>query len=125
MKLQFNKREPVYIQVKRHLKEQIATGKLKPGEEIPSRRELASQLEINPNTAQRAYKEMEEEGLIYTEKNLPSCVTSDSKKIEGIREDLINNAIEQFLHAIGPIHLSKEEIIERIKNQYDVSRGRD
>ncbi|BAC12469.1 GntR family transcriptional regulator [Oceanobacillus iheyensis] len=125
MKLQFNKREPVYIQVKRHLKEQIATGKLKPGEEIPSRRELASQLEINPNTAQRAYKEMEEEGLIYTEKNLPSCVTSDSKKIEGIREDLINNAIEQFLHAIEPIHLSKEEIIERIKNQYDVTRGRD
>ncbi|MCT1577439.1 GntR family transcriptional regulator [Oceanobacillus kimchii] len=125
MKLQFNKREPVYIQVKRHLKEQIATGKLKPGEEIPSRRELASQLEINPNTAQRAYKEMEEEGLIYTEKNLPSCVTSDSKKIGGIREDLINNAIEQFLHAIDPIHLSKEEIIERIKNQYDVTRGRD
>ncbi|GLO64843.1 MULTISPECIES: GntR family transcriptional regulator [Oceanobacillus] len=125
MKLQFNKREPVYIQVKRHLKEQIATGRLKPGEEIPSRRELASQLEINPNTAQRAYKEMEEEGLIYTEKNLPSCVTSDTKKIEDIREELINGAIEHFLQAIEPIRLSKKEIIDRIKIQYDVTNRED
>lgn len=85
---------------------------------------MASQLEINPNTAQRAYKEMEEEGLIYTEKNLPSCVTSDTNKIEGIREELINNAIIQFLKAVEPIHLSKEEIIKRIKNQYDVTSRR-
>ena len=67
MTINFNNRDPVYVQVIRHLKEQIAKGFYEPGQEIPSRRELANQLKINPNTAQRAYKEMEEQGLIFTE----------------------------------------------------------
>lgn len=65
----FNIREPVYIQVVRHFKEQIATGQIGAGDKIPSRRELASVMKINANTAQKAYKEMEEQGLIVTEGN--------------------------------------------------------
>lgn len=62
--MNMNNRDPVYVQVVRYFKEQIATGMLEPGQEIPSRRELANRLKINPNTAKRAYKEMEEAGLI-------------------------------------------------------------
>lgn len=65
----FNIREPVYIQVVRYFKEQIATGQIGAGDKIPSRRELASVMKINANTAQKAYKEMEEQGLIVTEGN--------------------------------------------------------
>ena len=72
MELNINSRDPVYLQVVRYFKEQIATGKLNAGEEIPSRRELAGMLKINPNTAQKAYKEMEEQRLITTERNFPS-----------------------------------------------------
>ena len=68
MNVNFNNRDPVYLQVIRNFKEKIAIGELVPGDEIPSRRELANMLKINPNTAQRAYKEMEEQGLIHTEK---------------------------------------------------------
>ena len=55
MGLKLDNRTPVYVQVIQYFKEQIASGALEMGEEIPSRRELASKLKINPNTVQRAY----------------------------------------------------------------------
>ncbi|MBQ7595139.1 MAG: GntR family transcriptional regulator [Clostridia bacterium] len=56
---------PIYEQVKENIKKQIVSGVLKPGDRLPSVRELATQLVINPNTIQRAYHELENEGYIY------------------------------------------------------------
>ena len=75
----FNNRDPVYLQVVRYFKEELATGKLEPGQVIPSRREVAGLFKINPNTAQKAYKEMEEQRLIITEGNSPSRITTDGQ----------------------------------------------
>src|SRR5690606_24006756 len=97
MNIKLNSRDPVYIQVIRYFKEQIATGILEPGQEIASRRELANKLKINPNTAQRAYKEMEEQGLIFTEGNLPSRITKDEVIIKHVREELILEAVNTFI----------------------------
>ncbi|WP_156290309.1 GntR family transcriptional regulator [Oceanobacillus salinisoli] len=118
MKVTFNKRDPVYVQVVRHFKEQIATGHFEPGQEIPSRRELATQLKINPNTAQRAYKEMEEAGLIYTEGNSPSKITKNEKVIDNVREELILEAVNNFVSAIRPIHVPIDEVVGLIKEKY-------
>src|SRR5699024_5006423 len=119
MNRKFNTRDPIYIQVIRHFKEQLATGILEAGQEIPSRRELASQLKINPNTVQRAYKEMEEEGLIYTERNLPSKITRDSSVIEAVREELLLSAVDSFIEAVRPIDVPLEELISLIKEKYE------
>jgi len=118
MKVKFNKRDPVYVQVVQHFKERMATGMLEPGQEIPSRRELANQLKINPNTAQRAYKEMEEQGLIYTERNQPSKITGDAKILSSVREELITEAVDDFVSSVRPINVSLEEIIELITEKY-------
>lgn len=118
MKINFNKRDPVYVQVVRHFKEEIATGVLEPGQEIPSRRELAAKLKINPNTAQRAYKEMEEAGLIYTEGNLPSKITKDEAVLGAVREALILQAVDTFMTTIRPINVPLEEVIDWIKEKY-------
>ncbi|RKQ33219.1 GntR family transcriptional regulator [Oceanobacillus halophilus] len=127
MKVTFNKRDPVYVQVVRHFKEQIATGNLEPGQEIPSRRELANQLKINPNTAQRAYKEMEEAGLIFTQGNSPSKITRDENIISSVREELILEAVEDFVSAIRPIKVPIEEVVGILKEKYndDVFERRD
>ncbi|RLL42034.1 GntR family transcriptional regulator [Oceanobacillus piezotolerans] len=122
MNVIFNKRDPVYVQVVRHFKEQIATGGFEPGQEIPSRRELASRLKINPNTAQRAYKEMEEEGLIFTEGNNPSKVTRDEQKIQAVRGELISEAIDSFVESIRPIRVPLEEVIGLLKEKYEKER---
>lgn len=115
MAIRFDKREAVYIQVIRYFKEQIAIGEIKSGEEIPSRRELAQQLKINPNTVQRAYKEMEEEGLIYTDGNKPSIITKEMDRIKEIRESLITEAIDQFVDRITSLQIPKEQVFELVQ----------
>ena len=122
MKINFNKRDPVYVQVVRYFKEQIAMGTYEPGAEIPSRRELANQLKINPNTAQRAYKEMEEEGLIFTEGNNPSKITREENIIATVREELIMEAVETFVTSIKPINVPLDEVIGLVKEKYSEGR---
>lgn len=119
MKIAFNNRDPVYLQVIRHFKEQIASGGFEPGEEIPSRRELANQLKINPNTAQRAYKEMEEQGLILTEGNLPSRISKDEEVLKRVREEMIFGAVDVFVQSIRSINMPIEEALRLAKDQYD------
>lgn len=125
MKVTFNNRDPVYLQVVRHFKEEIATGKLEAGQEIPSRRELAAALHINPNTAQKAYKEMEEQGLIYTEGNSPSRITTDKSKLGSIREELILEAVHTFVESIKKIDVPVDELLYLVKETYVAERSKD
>ena len=117
--MNFNHREPVYVQVIRHFKEQMATGNLEPGQEIPSRRELANRLKINPNTVQRAYKEMEEQGLIFTEGNLPSRITKDEETLKRVREELVLEAVETFVHSVRSINIPLDEALNLVKKKYE------
>ncbi|MBP0726827.1 GntR family transcriptional regulator [Bacillus sp. RG28] len=119
MELNINSRDPVYLQVVRYFKEKIATGKLKAGEEIPSRRELAGLLKINPNTAQKAYKEMEEQGLITTERNFPSRITTDEVVLQSVREELISEAIDTFISSVKVINVPVDELLKKVKEKYE------
>ncbi|MGE7109996.1 GntR family transcriptional regulator [Lysinibacillus sp. NPDC047702] len=123
MTVKFNNRDPVYVQVIRHFKEQIAKGFFEPGQEVPSRRELANQLKINPNTAQRAYKEMEEQGLIFTEGNMPSCITRDEAVLKSVREELIIEAVDLFLGSIKSINVPLSEVLKLVEDKYEAESG--
>ncbi|MEG0385790.1 GntR family transcriptional regulator [Solibacillus cecembensis] len=123
MDIKFNNRDPVYVQVIRHFKELIAKGYYVAGQEIPSRRELANQLKINPNTAQRAYKEMEEQQLIYTEGNLPSSITKDETVLKNVREELIIEAVDLFVGSIQSINVPLSEVLELVKKTHDAKSG--
>lgn len=123
LKITFNKRDPVYVQVVHHFKEQIASGLYEPGQEIPSRRELAGQLKINPNTAQRAYKEMEEADLIFTEGNNPSRITRDEQVLRAVRTELIEDAVDSFITAVNPINIPIDELVDMIKAKYEKQKG--
>ena len=114
-----NNREPVYLQVVRHFKQQIAKRLLEAGQEIPSRRELAVQFNINPNTVQKAYKEMEEQGLITTERNFPSKITTDIKVLNGVRNELIMEAVNEFVDSIKVINVPVEELLTMVKQNYE------
>ncbi|MEI3604210.1 GntR family transcriptional regulator [Pseudogracilibacillus sp. SE30717A] len=119
MRLKLDSRAPVYVQVIQYFKEQIASGTLEKGEEIPSRRELASQLKINPNTVQRAYKEMEEAKLIYTEGNMPSKITNDEEVIKSVRDQLLEEAIQNFISSVHTLNIPLEELIPLVKENYE------
>ncbi len=119
MNVLFNNRDPVYLQVVRRFKEEIATGKRVAGEEIPSRRELAGMLQINPNTAQRAYKEMEEQNLITTEGNSPSRITTDERILRSIRDELIWEAVSDFIDHIRNIEVPVDELIAIVRAKFE------
>ncbi|MFB7138081.1 GntR family transcriptional regulator [Gottfriedia sp. NPDC056225] len=114
-----NNREPVYLQVVRHFKQQIAKRLVEAGQEIPSRRELAVQFNINPNTVQKAYKEMEEQGLITTERNFPSKITTDIQVLNGVRNELIMEAVNDFVDSIKVINVPVEELLTMVKQNYE------
>ena len=125
MDVKFNNRDPVYVQVIRHFKEQIAKGFYAPGHVIPSRRDLANQLKINPNTVQRAYKEMEEQQLIHTEGNMPSCITKDETVLKSVREELISEAVQVFISSIKSINAPLPEVIELVQKKYEEAKNSD
>ena len=116
--MQFNTRTPVYLQVVDYFKKKMALGELKAGDEMPSRRELANDLKINPNTVQKAFKEMEDQQLITTERNRPSRVTTDDVILKHIRSEIVDDAVVVFVEAIQELDVSVDELVEKIKRQY-------
>ncbi|WP_214696421.1 MULTISPECIES: GntR family transcriptional regulator [unclassified Exiguobacterium] len=118
MNMQFNTRAPVYLQVVDYFKKKMALGELKAGDEMPSRRELANELKINPNTVQKAFKEMEDQQLITTERNRPSRVTTDRTVLAQIRSEIVDDAVAVFVESIQELDVSVDELVEKIKRQY-------
>lgn len=99
------------------MKRQIIYGELKVGEELPSRRQLAKDLKINPNTVQRAFSEMEEEGLIYTEPNRPSRVTEDPKLLSQLKKEWLDKKIIDFVSDLAPVDLPVKEIVTLVEEE--------
>jgi len=80
--LDYRDTRPIYVQILDGLKEQIATGVLQPGDKLPSVRELAATLAINPNTIQRAYKLLELDGWIATVPGKGCFVSRNQKALQ-------------------------------------------
>ena len=113
----FDKRSPVYEQIIEMHKQKIVSGAFQPGQEIPSRRELATQLKVNPNTVQRAYKEMEGLGLIYTDGNSLSKITESQSKIQTLRQELLDEALQGFIETVRTIGLEDEAVLDLTKKR--------
>ena len=104
--LDYRDARPIYTQIVENFRSQIAAGILQPGDKLPSVRELAAELTINPNTIQRAYRELELQGVIQT---LPSkgCFVCG---VASPSWEELDKAVERLL-AQG---ISRDEILMRI-----------
>jgi len=102
---------PFYEQVKQQIKGRISLGTLRPGESLPSIRELATLLLINPNTVARAYRELEREGFIYTRKGKGCFVTDDSSAlIRKERTAILNQVFDAAIEEAKKLNLNASEI---------------
>ena len=113
--MDFDKNIPIYLQIEQQIKLDIIKQKYKPGEKIPSVREYALMLKINPNTINRALLELEEEGLINTQRTSGKYITEDINTIEKLKKQYINDATDEFLNKMKEINVSKKEILELLK----------
>lgn len=86
----------VYVQIENHVQFAIASGKLKPGDQLPSVRELSERLEVNPNTVAKAYRDLEVMGLLYTRRGMGVFVNKgvESKCREDVRKRIVGRLHE-------------------------------
>ena len=115
MNYKFDNERPIYIQLVELIRIEIISGKLSPGERIPSVRELSLQLRVNPNTLQKALQELENVGLIYTERTNGKFVTEDKKLIEKIKKELAQIKVNKYLTDMQNIGVNKEEALKYLE----------
>lgn len=106
---------PVFIQIMEKLKQDIVTGLYSPGDKLPSVRDLAGEAAVNPNTMQRAFSELEREGLVYTKRTNGRFITEDLKLIDQLKEQMALDAITGFLSSMQQLGFSKRETLALIE----------
>ena len=111
MSWEFQDHLPIYAQLMDTLKRRIITGRYLPGEKLPSVRELAAEAGINPNTVQRAFSELEREGLIYTQRATGKYVTENADEIKSARQALAKTQVAEFLSNMQSLGYSVGDVI--------------
>lgn len=113
----FHNLTPIYIQLAERINRQIVRQDLKPGDKLPSVREMAIQVGINPNTVQRTYRELELMGIVETRRGQGTFVTENKQVLEKLREMMKESRIESFVREMSEMGYSAEEMMEGL-NRY-------
>jgi len=100
---------PIYMQILLYIKRGIIAGMISDGDELPSRRVLSALLGVNPNTVQKAYKMLEDEGLIQSRTGAKSYVAVTVAKLREIREELLEDDAKNAVASLKLMGVSKEE----------------
>ena len=114
--LDYKKREAIYEQIVSEIERYVSLGILKPSEKIPSVRNMALDLGINPNTVKKAYDILEERGVIVTLSTKGTFISDSIDKVKKAKEKELLNRINDLIKELEKFGFSKEEIIEKIKN---------
>ena len=114
MAWEFKNGIPIYLQIMEGIKTRIAGGLLPPGSKLPSVRDLAAQAGVNPNTMQRAMTQLEQEGLLYTQRTSGRFVTEDEAKMKELRSSLSERYVEELFTQLSRLGMLREEIISEV-----------
>ncbi|MFR5781221.1 MAG: GntR family transcriptional regulator [Oscillospiraceae bacterium] len=114
--INFRDSRPIYEQVKTTLRKLIVSGAMSPDEKLPSMRELASQLVINPNTIQRAYRELEQEGYIISIPGKGSYANLSAQVDEGRKKELLT-AMDEIVAELLYLGVTPDELDRRIREK--------
>lgn len=110
---------PIYLQIVQYVKRGIVAGTVTDGDELPSRRMLSARLGVNPNTVQKAYRMLEEEGLIQSHSGAKSCVAVTTEAVTRVRAELLAEETQGLILAMKQMGVTKEEalgLMERFWN---------
>ena len=111
---------PIYVQILLYIKRGIIAGMISDGDELPSRRVLSALLGVNPNTVQKAYKMLEDEGLIQSHTGAKSYVVVTVAKLREIREELLEDDAKNAVSSLKMMGVSKEEAHALIDKYWEV-----
>ena len=114
--INFRDSRPIYEQMKTTLRKLIVSGAMSPDEKLPSVRELASQLVINPNTIQRAYRELEQESYIISIPGKGSYANLSAQVDEGRKKELLT-AMDEIVAELLYLGVTPDELDRRIREK--------
>ena len=109
----------IYLQILQYIKRGIIAGTIVDGDELPSRRILSALLGVNPNTVQKAYRMLEEEGLIASHSGAKSYMVLTEETIEKVRKELLEGDAVNMVAAMKQMGLSKAEALHLLEQYWD------
>ncbi len=112
--LDYKSRTPIYKQIIEQIEKYVAVGILKPDEQIPAVRELATSLGINPNTVKKAYTELERKGVTKTLSTKGTFISNNTEKVVEQKIEEKIKKIKDLVEEIEQLGIKKEEIIKKI-----------
>ena len=110
---------PIYLQIILWLKRGIASGQINDGDEVPSRRMLSARLGVNPNTVQKAYRILEEEGLMVSQSGAKSLMSLTEEKRAAVKEALLRSDVRVLVSALARLGFSKNEVLELVEQYWE------
>ena len=117
--LKFNEDSPIYLQVVRYFKRKILIGELQNGDELPSRRIMATTMGLNLTTIQKIYKQLEDERLIDTQPNSKTTVSITKEDLARIENELIRDRVIKFVDELRECNVSREKAIMIINEEWN------
>ena len=117
MNTEFNDKTPIYLQIMDFIKMDIVTGKLKSKNKLPSVREMATNLKVNPNTLQRSYQELERLGIVYTQRGMGTFVGEEKNMVDDLKTEMAKEVIDSFILRMKSLGFNSNEIIKFVSKE--------
>lgn len=115
IEIDLKSRTPIYEQLIERIKLLMAQDVLQPGDQLPSVRQLAGDLTVNPNTIQKAYRELEREGYVYSLPGKGSFVNDMKETINKEKVAQLKSELERILNELSLLNISKQDLISWIE----------
>ncbi len=119
--IDYQNRKPIYEQIVERFQTLIITGVMSPDSQMPSVRSLAVDLSINPNTIQKAYSVLEQEGYIYPVKGRGNFVSGNSE-LKVRKQEAFFASLERLLKKGKELDVGRELLMERVQQYYEEGR---
>jgi GntR family transcriptional regulator len=112
---EFEASKPIYMQIADRIFQKIVRGEIKPGDKLPSVREMAVQSGVNPNTIQRSYAEMERMGVVETKRGQGTFVIGDNRIVAELKRTMQNDILHEFVKNMEELGLTRSEMMEGLR----------
>ena len=108
--MDFDAAQPIYRQIMDDFKKRLIRGELKSGDRIPSQREYAETVRVNPNTVQRAYREMEAMNMVETVRGQGTFIRIDQQTLAAIKEDMAGSILHNFVREMKSLGFDDSQL---------------
>lgn len=114
----FGYENAIYYLLATEICQKIIRGEINPGDKLPTVRDFAKEKRVNPNTIQKSYQLLEEQGIVVAIERSGKYVTEDVKLLDQLKVQILTTEIEKFIHSMELYHFNKEQVLNKLKEEY-------